>query len=363
MKPSLNNKYRKIIHIDMDAFFASIEQLDFPQYRGKPIAVGGNNKRGVVAAASYEARKFGVHSAMSSVIAKRKCPQLIFAKPRFQRYKEVSLEIYKILKEFTNLVEAVSIDEAYLDVTENLVGIPSATIIAKKIKQRIKTKTNLTASAGVSYNKFLAKIASDYNKPNGLYVILPTEAIKFIEKLPIEKFHGIGKATTKKMHNLGIYTGADLKKSKKTELQILFGKYGLYYYNIVRGIDTRKIVTKHIRKSLSTEKTFRNDISNHNEIEKALWGMVEELFLRIKKKNVTGKTLTLKIKYYDFEIITRSQTLDNDFNTKDKIFDSAKKLLKKTNSHKPIRLLGLGVSNFYKKKSNNKSNKQLKLNF
>ncbi|MCK5700612.1 MAG: DNA polymerase IV, partial [Cyclobacteriaceae bacterium] len=251
---------RKIIHIDMDAFFASIEQRDNPDLLGKPVAVGGAGKRGVVAAASYEARKFGVFSAMPASIALRKCPELIFTKPRFDVYKEVSNQIRQIFLEYTDLVEPLSLDEAYLDVTENKKGLGSATIIAREIKSKINSTTHLIASAGVSINKFLAKVASDQDKPDGLYVIKPNQAESFVDGLAIEKFFGIGKVTAKKMHELGINTGADLKQISIEELVRRFGKVGRYYFDIARAIDKRLVNPNRIRKSLGAERTFEDDL-------------------------------------------------------------------------------------------------------
>ena len=261
-----NQQFRKIIHIDMDAFFASVEQRDNPEYRGKPISVGGLGPRGVVAAASYEARKYGVFSAMSSKIARKKCPFLIFVHPRFEAYKKVSDQIGQIFLEYTDLVEPLSLDEAYLDVTHHKKGKPSATLIAKEIKDRIYIETNLTASAGISINKFLAKTASDYRKPNGIFLIKPEDAEAFIEKLPIEKFYGVGKVTAKKMNQLGIFNGLDLKKFSEYDLIRYFGKAGTYYYHIARAVDNRKVEPYRVQKSVGAENTFETDLSEKEDL-------------------------------------------------------------------------------------------------
>ncbi|SFE96381.1 DNA polymerase IV [Thermoflexibacter ruber] len=338
---------RKIIHIDMDAFFASVEQRDFPQYRGKPLAVGGAGERGVVAAASYEARRYGVKSAMSSKIALRKCPHLIFAKPRFDVYASVSKQIRAIFYEYTDLVEPLSLDEAYLDITDNKFNNPSATLIAKEIKEKIKAQTFLTASAGVSYNKFLAKVASDMQKPDGLTVITPDKAEKFLEELPIEKFYGIGKVTAEKMQKMGIYKGADLKKIEKNVLLKQFGKYGGMYYDIVRGIDERQVSPDRTRKSLGIEHTFHKDLDNLREMFEALSELADLFVDRLRKSNVYGRTLTLKIKFADFEQITRSRTVSHKLTNREIIYRLAEELLIHaiTDQEVSIRLLGLSVSN------------------
>ena len=300
---------RKIIHIDMDAFFASVEQRDNPELRGKPVAVGGSRERGVVAAASYEARKYGVYSAMPSAIAYRKCPNIIFVKHRFDVYKDVSNQIRKIFLDYTDLVEPLSLDEAYLDVTSNKKCMTSATLIAKEIRQRIKESTQLTASAGISINKFLAKTASDINKPDGITLIKPDEAERFIESLKIEKFHGIGKVTAKKMSRMGIHTGSDLKTKSLPFLQKNFGKAGIYYYNISRGIDDRIVNPNRIRKSLSIENTFDRNLTSLAEVKYELDNLSTSLFIRIEKSKSYGKTLTIKLKFDDFTQITRSKTI------------------------------------------------------
>lgn len=337
---------RKIIHIDMDAFYASIEQRDFPEYRGKPLAVGYAEARGVVAAASYEARKYGVRSAMPSKTALRKCPELIFVPPRFDVYKEVSDQIMDIFLEYTDLVEPLSLDEAFLDVTENHKNIPSATLIAKEIKQRIKEITGLTASAGISHNKFLAKIASDYDKPDGLFVIHPKDAEKFVESLEIERFFGVGKVTAKKMHQLGIHTGADLKQMSEVFLAQHFGKVGRIYYENARAIDERDVNPNRIRKSIGAENTFDIDLVTSTKMTIELYHIARRTWERIDEKQFYGRTITLKIKYTDFEIITRSKTLPAPVNDFHIFWDTAKEMLKHIDtSQKKVRLMGLSISN------------------
>jgi DNA polymerase-4 len=299
---------RKIIHIDMDAFYASVEQRDNPELRGKPIAVGGARERGVVAAASYEARAFGVHSAMPSVAAKRKCPNLIFVKPRFDAYRAVSLQIRAIFAEYTAIIEPLSLDEAYLDVTENLQGIASATQIAETIRAKIRTDTGLTASAGISYNKFLAKLASDHRKPDGLFVITPKMGPAFVEGLPVEKFHGVGPTTTAKMNRLGIKTGFDLREQTLALLQRHFGKPGPYYYWIARGVDERPVRADRTRKSLGAENTFPADIFTFEAACDALQPIIEKVWRTCEGAEIRGRTVTLKVKYADFQQITRSRT-------------------------------------------------------
>lgn len=336
---------RKIIHVDMDAFYASVEQMDFPALREKPVAVGGNKERGVVAAASYEARKFGVKSAMSSKMASLRCPSLIFVKPRFERYKELSLQIRDIFFSYTDLVEPLSLDEAFLDVTENKFHLPSATLIAKEIRERIKTEVGLNASAGISYNKFLAKVASDINKPNGQAVITPSQATEFLEKLEIERFFGIGKVTSEKMKKLGIHNGWDLKQYSIDFLTRRFGKSGLHYYNIVRGIHESPVNPHRDRKSLSVENTFEKDIHLQPELDQVNLELLKELFKRIEKNNLQGRTLTLKLKYKDFTQQTRSKTL-NRFLTQEDIRVLSKELIYQESLKMPIRLMGLSLSNF-----------------
>src|SRR5215813_92679 len=299
---------RKIIHIDMDAFYASVEQRDNPELRGKPVAVGGSAARGVVAAASYEARQFGVRSAMPSLIAKRKCPELIFIAPRFDVYRTVSLQIRAIFADYTALIEPLSLDEAYLDVTKNLKGIASATRIAEEIRARIRAETGLTASAGVSYNKFLAKIASDHRKPDGLFVITPAEGAAFVETLPVRKFHGVGPATARKMSGLGIETGLDLKGQTLEFLQQHFGKVSSYYYWAARGVDERPVRADRIRKSVGAENTFPADLFAYETARDALREIVDKVWDYCEGSGIRGRTVTLKIKFANFQIITRSRT-------------------------------------------------------
>lgn len=336
---------RKIIHIDMDAFFASVEQLDNPELKGKAIAVGGSKERGVVAAASYEARKYGVHSAMPSIIASAKCPHLIFVRGRHDRYKEVSVHVMSILKRYSDIIEPLSMDEAYLDVTYNKMNIRSAIRIAQLIRRDILTETGLTASAGVSFNKFLAKTASDLDKPDGLSVILPEEAIGFMRELKIEKFHGVGKVTAERMHEKGIFTGGDLMKMSRKELIQHFGKAGKHYHNIVTANDQRPVVNNRIRKSVGAERTFSEDIDNAEEYLEKLNMIHQKLMERIKRVGRKGRTITLKIKYHDFEINSRSKSLD--FYTQDEkmIWETAVELLQKPDwPNRGVRLLGLSIS-------------------
>ena len=336
---------RKIIHIDMDAFYASVEQLDFPELRGKPIAVGGSEHRGVVSAASYEARKYGVRSAISGVLAKKNCPQLIFMPPRFPRYKEVSNQIRSIFLEYTDLVEPLSLDEAFLDVTENKKGNPSATLIAREIRQKIFDKTGLTASAGISINKFLAKIASDYNKPNGQKTINPDEVIPFLEQLEIKKFFGIGKVTADKMYRLGIFTGNDLKQKSEAFLISHFGKAGQQYYQTVRGIHLSPVRPNRKMKSVGTERTFEENLSSEIFIVEKLEFITSDLEGRLKRHKVSGKTVTLKIKYSDFTQQTRSTTLPYYISDKSLLLDQAKELLYQEKLKDSVRLIGVSVSN------------------
>jgi DNA polymerase IV len=299
---------RKIIHIDMDAFYASVEQRDNPELRGKPVAVGGSRERGVVAAASYEARKFGVRSAMPSVTAKRMCPELIFMKPRFDAYKAISLQIRAIFAEHTPLIEPLSLDEAYLDVTENLQGIASATEIAQAIRAKIRAETGLTASAGVSYNKFLAKLASDHRKPDGLFVITPKMGADFVVDLPVGKFHGIGPATTAKMNGYGIHTGADLRAQSLDFLRRHFGKSGAYYYWISRGVDERRVHADRLRKSVGAENTFMTDLTDISEARAALAPIIEKVWRYCETSGTRARTVTLKVKYANFQQVTRRRT-------------------------------------------------------
>ena len=300
---------RKIIHIDMDAFYASVEQRDNPELRGKPVAVGGSRERGVVAAASYEARKFGVRSAMPSVTAKRQCPDLIFVKPRFETYKAISQQIRGIFAEHTPIIEPLSLDEAYLDVTENLQSIPLARDIALQIRAKIKAETGLNASAGISYNKFLAKLASDHRKPNGQYVISPEMGPSFVETLPVGKFHGIGPATAAKFNALGIHTGLDIRRQTLAFLQQHFGKSGSYYYWISRGIDERPVRANRIRKSVGAENTFSTDLTQYEPLAEELQPLIEKVWRHCEHSGNRGRTVTLKVKFSDFEIITRSRSV------------------------------------------------------
>jgi len=336
---------RKIIHVDMDAFYASVEQLDNPELRGKPVAVGGTSKRGVVSAASYEARKFGVRSAMSSVIAMQNCPDLIFVKSNFKRYHEVSDQIRKIFYEFTDKVEPLSLDEAYLDVTENKKGNPSASLIAEEIRKKIKEKTGLNASAGISINKFIAKVASDINKPNGQKTVPPSEVIDFLEKLDIKKFFGVGKVTVQKMYRHGIFTGKDLKEKSNEYLDEHFGKSGSFYYNVVRGKHFSEVKTSRTRKSLAAERTFSENISSEIFMIKKLEDIAKEVENRLKKSKVAGKTITLKIKYSDFTLQTRSKTFPYYISDKNVIVETVKELLYKSTMKNSVRLLGISLSN------------------
>ncbi len=329
----------------MDAFYASIEQRDNVAYKGKPLAVGYSGPRGVVAAASYEARRYGVRSAMASKTALRKCPQLIFAHPRFDVYKSVSRQIMEIFHEYTDLVEPLSLDEAFLDVTENLKDISSATQIAQEIKQKIFETTNLTASAGVSFNKFLAKIASDQNKPNGLFIVKPKVAEQFVETLVIEQFFGVGKVTAKLMHQLGIKTGWDLKQRSENELVSIFGKAGHIYYQNARAIDDRPVESHRIRKSISSETTFDKDIDNLEELAIILDEVAKDTFTYIEKKGFKGRTVTLKIKYANFKTITRSQAFPNHITDYDLFYKTGYELLQNVDLSPKVRLIGLGVKN------------------
>lgn len=348
MEKESHKHFRKIIHIDMDAFYASIEQRDNLDYRGKPIVVGGPAEgRGVVATASYEARKFGIRSAMSSRKAAQLCPQAIFVYPRFEIYKEVSGSIRDIFRRYTDLIEPLSLDEAYLDVTEDKQGIGSAIEVAKQIKQAIKEELQLTASAGVSINKFVAKIASDMQKPDGLTFIGPSRIETFMETLPVEKFHGVGKVTAEKMKQMGLHTGADLKKLSEAELIRHFGKTGMFYYKIVRGMDDRPVEPHRAIKSLSAEDTFPYDLTNLQEMNDALDKIAVIVHNRLSKRNLKGRTITLKIKYSNFSLITRSQSLSYLVDDVATIQTTAKQLLAATDwQDQPIRLLGIGVSNF-----------------
>ncbi len=334
---------RKIIHIDMDAFYASIEQRDFPEYRGKPLAVGYSGARGVVSAASYEARKYGVRSAMASKTALRKCPHIIFVPARFDVYKDISKTIRQIFFDYTDMVEPLSLDEAFLDVTVNYKNMRSATQIAMDIKKRIFEETGLTASAGVSYNKFLAKMASDENKPNGLFVIRPQDASEYLENLPVERFWGVGKVTAEKMHQMGIHRGYDLRQRSESELVHTFGKAGHIYYQNVRGVDERPVEPNRIRKSVGAESTFEEDIDIYEQLELILDELVDEVISRINKASFEGRTVTLKLKYADFRLITRSKTLFSVVKEPDVLKQAGMDLLRNVDISPKVRLLGISV--------------------
>lgn len=338
---------RKIIHVDMDAFYASVEQLDHPEWKGKPLAVGGESDRGVVTAASYEARKYGVRSAINSQRARELCPHLIFAKPRFDRYKEISKIIRSIFLQYTLLVEPLSLDEAYLDVSD----YPSATIVAEEIRAEIYKQTRLTASAGISINKFLAKILSDWNKPNGQKTLSPKQIIPFLESLDVKKFPGIGNKTKLKMYHLGIYTGKDLKGQSIPFLTKNFGKAGKYYFNLVRGIQNSPVKPHRVAKSVGIERTFRSNLSSEVFLEEELEELSENLEKRLKKNKVAGKTVTLKIKYSDFLLQTRSKTLKFYVSKKELILDEAKNLLYDKKLLNSVRLIGISLSNLNSIKS------------
>jgi DNA polymerase-4 len=343
--PGPSDRPRKIIHIDMDAFYASVEQRDNPELRGKPVAVGGSRARGVVAAASYEARRFGIHSAMASVTAKRKCPELLFVPPRFEVYRAISRQIREIFSDYTPLVEPLALDEAYLDVTENLKGIPYATQIAQEIRARIHAETQLTASAGVSYNKFLAKIASDQRKPDGLFVITPAMGPDFVETLPIGKFHGIGPATAAKMNRLGIATGRDLKAQSLAFLQARFGKAGSHYHAIARGLDHRAVRPDRIRKSVGAENTFERDLTAFEEMRAELQPILDKVWRHCEQTGTRGRTVTLKVKFADFEQITRSRSLPGPVASRTGLATISLELLSALfPMHQGVRLLGVTLS-------------------
>jgi DNA polymerase-4 len=346
-------RQRKIIHVDMDAFYASVEQRDNPDLRGKPVAVGGSRERGVVAAASYEARKFGVRSAMPSVTAKRQCPDLIFVKPRFEVYKAISQQIREIFAEHTPIIEPLSLDEAYLDVTENLQGIPLARDVALAIRAKIKEVTGLNASAGVSYNKFLAKLASDHRKPNGQYVITPEMGPAFVEALPVGKFHGIGPATSAKMNSLGLYTGLDMRNQSLEFMQANFGKAGNYYYYyyyyywISRGVDNREVRADRIRKSIGAENTFFTDLTEFEAMVSELQPLIDKVWRDCEDKGTRGRTVTLKVKFADFELISRSRTLAGVVGSRNEFEIVSAELLKALfPMQKAVRLLGVSISGF-----------------
>ncbi|MGY0391097.1 DNA polymerase IV [Bizionia sp. KMM 8389] len=345
---------RKIIHVDMDAFYASVEQMDNPELKGKPLAVGGSGNRGVVSAASYEARKFGVRSAISGAKARRLCPELIFVPTRFDRYKAISKHIRKIFHDYTDLVEPLSLDEAYLDVTQNKKGNPSASLIAQEIRERIFNEVGLTASAGISINKFIAKVASDYNKPNGQKTVNPEEVLSFLEALDIRKFYGVGKVTAEKMYQHGIFTGADLKSKSVDYLDTHFGKSGRYYYHVVRGIHTSEVIPNRIRKSLAAERTFSENLSSEVFMLEKLKHIADEVSRRLIKSGVAGKTITLKIKYSDFTLQTRSKTLPYFVSDSSIILETAKDLLYQESMQNSVRLLGISLSNLNTEKKSKK---------
>jgi DNA polymerase-4 len=347
---------KKILHIDMDAFYASVEQLDNPELREKPVAVGGGGERGVVAAASYEARKFGVRSAMSGFLARKNCPNLIFVKPRFSRYKEISKMIRAIFYEYTDLVEPLSLDEAFLDVTENKKNNPSATLIAEEIREKIFTVVGLRASAGISNSKFIAKIASDINKPNGQKTIAPEEVEAFLEELPIEKFFGIGKVTASKMYQFGIFKGNDLKEKSEDFLIKHFKNSGAHYYQLVRGLYQSEVRPNRIQKSVATEHTFSKNLTSEIYMMDRLEAIAEELESRLQKSKIAGKTITLKIKYSDFTLQTRSKTLPFFVKDKNILLETVKELLFQEKVKESVRLLGISVSNL-----NNTSDKDEKI--
>ncbi|MBS3737849.1 MAG: DNA polymerase IV [Psychroflexus sp.] len=359
--------HRKIIHVDMDAFYASVEQMDNPDLQDKAIAVGGSSKRGVVAAASYDARKFGVKSAMSGFKAAKLCPDLIFVKPRFDRYKKLSQRIRRIFFEYTDLVEPLSLDEAYLDVTHNKKGQPSASKIAEEIRRKIKSQVGLNASAGISINKFLAKVASDINKPNGQKTILPEEVEEFIEQLDVRFFYGVGKVTQEKMYRLGIFTGKDLKEKSLGFLKEHFGKSGKYYYLVSRGIHNSPVKAERTRKSLGAERTFSDNISSEVFLSERLKQIAHEVAKRMKKQDVAGKTITLKIKYSNFEVQTRSKTLKLYISSEELIFEKTKDLLYQEKLKDSVRLIGISLSNLNTEKDSLHASKpisaQLKLKF
>jgi DNA polymerase-4 len=341
------DRQRKIIHVDMDAFYASVEQRDNPELRGKPIAVGGSRERGVVAAASYEARKFGVRSAMPSVTAKRQCPDLIFVKPRFEVYRAVSQQIREIFAEHTPVIEPLSLDEAYLDVTENLQRIRLARDVALAIRAKIKEVTGLNASAGISYNKFLAKLASDHRKPNGQYVITPAMGPAFVETLPVGKFHGIGPATSAKMNSLGLYTGLDMRYQTLEFMQANFGKAGAYYYWVSRGVDDREVRANRIRKSIGAENTFARDLTKFDAMVAELQPLIDKVWRHCDDKGSRGRTVTLKVKFADFELITRSRTLPASIESRLDLESVTLDLLRLASPlGTAVRLLGVSVSGF-----------------
>ena len=342
---SANRPVRKIIHVDMDAFYASVEQRDDPSLKGRPVAVGGGH-RGVVAAASYEARKFGIRSAMPSVTAKRKCPELVFVKPRFDAYREVSNQIRAIFADYTDLIEPLSLDEAYLDVTEDRRGLGTARAIAEDIRRRIREETQLTASAGVSYCKFIAKLASDYRKPDGLTVIRPEQGPDFVASLAVERFHGVGPVTARKMQSLAIFTGADLRAWSLPELEARFGSSGGWYYRICRGIDDREVKADRPYKSVSAERTFDEDLTDPDRLAGELDRIAGYAWARVERAQVAGRTVTLKIKYGDFTLITRSRSFAAAIPDIEAFCTAGQALLRSlVPVPKGIRLMGLGLHN------------------
>lgn len=336
---------RKIIHIDMDAFYASVEQLDNPEIRNKPVAVGGSESRGVISAASYEARKFGVKSAMSGKLALKKCPELIFVKPNFERYKQVSKQIRSIFLEYTNLVEPLSLDEAFLDVTINKKNLKSATLIAEEIRRKIYDTTGLTASAGISVNKFLAKIASDYNKPNGQKTIEPHEIIPFLDGLEVRRFFGVGKKTCDRMYHLGIFTGADLRSKSLEFLEEHFGNSGPHFFQLTRGISNSQVIPNRLPKSIGAERTFHENFTSIIPLQDKLQDVCEEVSTRLRKRDLSGKTITLKIKYSDFTLQTKSISLPYYISSYDLLLDTALELLEQCTLKTSVRLIGIQLSN------------------
>ena len=351
---SLDLPIRKIIHVDMDAFYASVAEMDNPELKGKAIAVGGGSSRGVISAASYEARKFGVKSAMSGRLAEKLCPHIIFVKSDFDRYREISKQVRSIFFDYTDLVEPLSLDEAYLDVTQNKKGNPSASLIAKEIRNRIFNEVGLAASAGISINKFIAKIASDINKPNGQKTINPEDVIPFLEALDIRKFYGVGKVTAEKMYQKGIFTGQDLKSKSLEYLEDNFGKSGRFYYDVVRGIHLSEVKPNRIRKSLAAERTFSENLSSEIFMLEKLNLIAEEVAKRLEKNQVAGKTITLKIKYSDFTLHTRSKTLPYFISDKSMVLENAKNLLYQEKLENSVRLLGISLSNLNTEQSKKK---------
>jgi len=338
---------RKIIHIDMDAFYAAVEQRDFPELKGQPVIVGGQpDSRGVVATCSYEARKFGIHSAMPCSRAYQLCPQGVFVRPRFAAYKQASQDIHSVFKEYTDLIEPLSLDEAYLDVTNVELCEGSASLMAEEIRKKILQKTGLTASAGISYNKFLAKLSSDVNKPNGQFLIKPGHGETFLSNFPIGKFYGVGKVTEKKMQLYGIKTGKDLRKKSLQELEVLFGNSAEYYYEISRGIDNRDVISHRVRKSLGSENTFQTDLSDEAEMLKQLKLLAIEVLESLELRELMAYTITIKVKYADFKQVTRSYTSDSILSIEDRVIDLLPVLLRKTEvTRKKVRLLGVSFSN------------------